>query len=82
MSIGTAAAKAGPIKPALPITPAEAWIMVGRLKIGLEYRQETKSWIATFRNRSLNIFLPVVADTAFGAVTELLSEIGVEVAHG
>lgn len=80
MSIGTAAAEA--LKPKIVITPAEAWAMVDELKIDIEHLRKSDGCIATFRNEEAYIYLPVGAPTAFGAVQELLAQIGVEVAHG
>jgi hypothetical protein len=71
---------AGSIDPTLPITPVEAWAMVTKLQIGLEWYGG--QYIATYRNRERDIYLPVPADSAYGAVVELLSQLGVEVAHG
>lgn len=78
MSVGTAKA----IGPEQVITPAEAWAMVEELKISVEYSPKTERWVATFRNGEKYIYLPVDGATAFAAVTELLAQIGVEVAHG
>ncbi len=71
---------AGLIDPELPITPAEGWAMVGALKISLEPYKGL--WIATFRNDESFVYLPVSGATPFEAVTELLAQLGVEVAHG
>jgi hypothetical protein len=79
---GRAAAKAKVVKPKILITPAEAWVMVNKLKIGVEYLENSDQWVATFRNKAKSIYLPVPGPTAFIAVQELLSQIGVEVAHG
>jgi hypothetical protein len=77
---GRAATRA--LKPRVVITPAEAWAMVNKLKISVEYQEKSGRWLATFRNRAESIYLPVPGQTAFGAVQELLAQIGVEVAHG
>ncbi|HKQ90877.1 MAG TPA: hypothetical protein VJZ77_09355 [Blastocatellia bacterium] len=92
MSIVTATAKAKSIKrgraaakapkPKVVVTPGEAWVMVNKLKIGVEYLEASDRWLATFRNKEKSIYLPVPGRTAFGAVQELLAQIGVEVAHG
>jgi hypothetical protein len=79
---GRAVAKARTPKPKVVITPAEAWVWVTRLKIGVEYLETSDQWLATFRNKAKFIYLPVPGQTAFGAVQELLAQIGVEVAHG
>jgi hypothetical protein len=79
---GRATAKARVIKPKVVITPAEAWTMVNKLKISVEYSTGSDQWVATFRNGAEAIYLPVPGQTAFGAVQELLAQIGVEVAHG
>jgi hypothetical protein len=75
-------AKVKEVKPKVVITPAEAWVWVTRLKIGVEYLEGSDQWLATFRNKAKSIYLPVSGQTAFGAVQELLAQIGVEVAHG
>jgi len=77
-----AAAKAKEVKPKVVITPAEAWVWVTRLKIGVEYLEGSGQFVATFRNKAESIYLPVPGLTAFAAVQELLSQIGVEVAQG
>jgi hypothetical protein len=94
LSLGTAVATAKPVKrrrevtkakvirPKVVITPAEAWAMVNKLKISVEYQEKSGRWVATFRNGAEDIYLPVPGRTAFAAVQELLAQIGVEVAHG
>ena len=92
MSLVTAVARAKPVKrgraaakapkPKIVVTPAEAWVMVNKLKIGVEYMESSDQWLATFRNKAKSIYLPVPGQTAFGAVQELLAQIGVGVAHG
>jgi len=92
LSLATAVAKERPVKrrraaakavkPKVVITPAEAWVWVTRLKIGVEYLEGSGQFVATFRNKAESIYLPVPGLTAFAAVQELLSQIGVEVAHG
>ena len=79
---GRAATNAKVIKPKVVITPAEAWTMVNKLKISVEYLENSKSWLATFRNSAKFFYLPVPGETAFAAVQELLGQLGVEVAHG
>jgi len=79
---GRVVAKAKSVKPKVVVTPAEAWAMVNKLKIGVEYLESSDHWLATFRNKADSIFLPVPGTTAFAAVQELLAQIGVEVAHG
>jgi hypothetical protein len=92
LSLATAVAKERPVKrrraaaravkPKVVITPAEAWVWVTRLKISVEYLERGDQFVATFRNKAKSIYLPVPGQTAFAAVQELLSQIGVEVAHG
>jgi hypothetical protein len=77
-----AVTRAQVVKPKVVITPAEAWAMVNKLKICVEYLETSGRWLATFRNGAESIYLPVPGQTAFGAVQELLAQIGVEVAHG
>jgi hypothetical protein len=79
---GRSAARAQVVRPKVVITPAEAWAMVNKLKICVEYLEASGRWLATFRNGAESIYLPVPGQTAFGAVQELLAQIGVEVAHG
>jgi hypothetical protein len=76
------APKGKAIKPRVVITPAEAWVMVNKLKISVEYLENSDQWVATFRNKAESIYLPVPGPTAFRAVQELLAQLGVEVAHG
>jgi hypothetical protein len=80
--MATAKAEAHVVQPVAALTPREAWRLVRELKISIEYREESDRWIAVFRNRASNIFLPVIGETPFQAVKELLSELGAEVAHG
>jgi hypothetical protein len=70
------------VKPKVVVTPAEAWVLVTKLKISVEPLEASDRWVATFRNKEKSIYLPVPGRTAFAAVQELLSQIGVEVAHG
>jgi hypothetical protein len=79
---GRAAAKAKTPKPKVVVTPAEAWVMINKLKIGVEHLETSGQWLATFRNKAKSIYLTVPGPTAFAAVQELLAQIGVEVAHG
>jgi hypothetical protein len=79
---GRAVTKSQVVRPKVVITPAEAWAMVNKLKICVEYLEGSSRWLATFRNEAESIYLPVPGQTAFGAVQELLAQIGVEVAHG
>lgn len=71
---------AGLIDVSLPITPVEAWVLLTELRIGLEWY--AGQYIATYRDRESNTYLPVPGPTAFAALVELLNQLGVEVAHG
>lgn len=90
MSIVTATARAktpeapqrgaGVIKLNLPISPAEAWAAVAALRIGIEWYEGM--FIATYRDRERNTYLPVPGETAFAAVVDLLMQLSVEVVNG